>query len=781
MSWKKIRKSKLKNRKKMRIKRFISVIYLILLATMIGCSVKKYIPEDEFLYTGADLNLQTEVEDIKGLDDVEEELNELLRPEPNSKFLGMYIGLWAHYKGTQEKPGFINRFLNKKIGEKPVYFSQVTPSRTEELIINRLENRGFFYSTTNSEVIRKDKFAKVDYTATISEPYKLTEVVVERDSLELEKVIIELMKETTLDSGSRFDLQTLTAERNRIDLGLKDKGYYNFNSDYLIFEADTNISDSARLFKLYLRLKNNVPSNGIIPYMVDTINVFPNYSIDENSVKSDTVTLAGKNFIQDKKVFKPKLLNDYILIQKNERYNPTLSRLSSNRLSSIGNYKFVNLRYKELATSDSLGHLTANFYLSPMTKRSVRAELLAVSKSNNFAGPALNLVYRNRNLFKGGETLNLTGKVGYEFQIAGGEGRKGLQSLELGLGADLIFPRVIFFVPITEKFSYSVPKTKMGLSAEYLSRGGLYRLNSISAKYGYFWNANQFAYHEINPISVSVVNLSKTSPEFEQILDDNPFLKRSFEQNFIAGINYTFNYNKLNDRFRTHGYFFGLGLDFAGNTINLLNKISGKDDGKFLGLEYAQYGKMDFDLRYHLNIDKKQTIATRLFAGFGLPFGNSQSLPYIKQYFSGGPNSVRAFRIRSIGPGTYRPEDFSLNSFFDQSGDVRIEGNIEYRFPIVSLLKGALFMDAGNVWLMNENEALPGGKFTSNWWNQLAVGTGFGLRVDIEFFVIRFDLATPLRIPYLEEGERWGNSFDVGSKTWRKQNLIFNFAIGYPF
>lgn len=764
----------------MRIKGYISATYLLLIAAMLGCNVKRYIPETEFLYKGAELKIQTE-SDIKGLDDVEEELESLLRPEPNSKILGMYVGLWAHYKGTQEKPGFINRFLNKKIGEKPVYFSQVVPSRTEELIINRLENRGFFYSSANSEVSRGEKFAEIEYTVEVSEPYKLLEVVVERDSLEVDKEIIYLMKETKLDSGSRFDLNMLNFERNRIDSALKERGYYNFNSDYLIFEADTNISDSARLFKLYLRLKTNVPKNGIIPYTVDSINVFPNYAITEDGEKIDTVYLAGKNFIQGNDVFKPKLLNDYILIEKDKRYSPRLSRLSSNRLSSIGNYKFVNLRYEELSISDSIGHLKANFYLSPLTKRSVRAELLFISKSNNFAGPALNLIYRNRNLFHGGETLNLTGKIGYEFQIAGGEDRKGLQSLELGLGADLIFPRVIFFVPIKEKFSYSVPKTKMGIGVEYLSRGGLYRLNSISTKYGYFWNANKYAYHEVNPISLSVVNLSQTSPEFEQILDDNPFLRRSFEQNFIAGINYTFNYNKLNDRFRTHGYFLGVGLDFAGNTLSLVDKAFGKDDGKFLGLEYAQYGKMDLDLRYHLNIDNKQSIATRLFAGFGFPFGNSESLPYVKQYFSGGPNSVRAFRIRSIGPGTYRPEDFDVNSYFDQSGDIRIEGNIEYRFPIVSLLKGALFMDAGNVWLMNDNEALPGGKFTSSWWNELAVGTGFGLRVDIQFFVIRFDLATPLRVPYSPEGERWGNTFDIGSKTWRKENLIFNFAIGYPF
>ncbi|MEP0711068.1 BamA/TamA family outer membrane protein [Algoriphagus sp.] len=764
----------------MKIKKFISASYLLLLVAVLSCNVKKYIPEDEFLYTGATLDVKTE-EDIKGFKDVEEELESLLRPEPNSKILGMYVGLWAHYKGTKEKPGFINRFLNKKLGEEPVYFSQVTPSRTEDLILNRLENRGFFYSTATSEVTRKEKFASVSYSASISTPYKLTELVVARDSMEIDREIIALMDESLLEEGSRFDLNTLNAERTRIDSALKAKGYYNFNSDYLIFEADTNISDSARLFKLYLRMKRNVPTTGIIPYTIDSINVFPDYSIDENGQKIDTTYLDGKNFIQGEDVFKPRLLNDYILIQKGQRYNPKLSRLSSNRLSSIGNYKFVNLRYEALSTSDSLGHLKGSFYLSPMTKRSVRAELLAVSKSNNFAGPALNLVYRNRNLFKGGETLNLTGRIGYEFQIAGGEDRKGLQSLELGLSADLIFPRVIFFVPIKEKFSYSVPKTKMGLAAEYLSRSQLYNLNSVSANYGYFWNANKYAYHEINPISLNVVNLSKTSPEFEEILDENPFLRRSFEQNFIAGVNYNFNYNKLNDRFRTHGYFLGLGLDFAGNALNLIDKIGGNENGKILGLEYAQYGKVDLDLRYHLNISQNQAIATRLFAGFGFPFGNSGSLPYIKQYFSGGPNSVRAFRIRSIGPGTYRPEDFDVNSFFDQTGDVRIEGNIEYRFPIVSLLKGALFMDAGNIWLINENEALPGGKFTSDWWNQMAVGTGVGLRVDIEFFVIRMDLATPVRIPYLPEGERWGNSFDISSKTWRKENLIFNFAIGYPF
>ncbi len=752
---------------------------LLFLSTIFGCSVKKFIPDDEQLYTGAELKLETEtkIEDIK---DISGELNTLLQPEPNSKILGMRIGLWAYYKNQKDNPGFINRFLNKKIGEEPVYFSAVNIPNTQDFILNRLENRGFFYSSITSDVNQGDQFASVDYVAKVSTPYTLLEYQIEVDSLPIYQQIRTLTKDTDLDSASRFDLNSLKVERDRMDEALKALGYYNFNSEYLIFEADTNVSDSSRKFNLYLRLKKDVPEKSMVPYEITRINVFPNYSVNESAAKLDTTVVESKNFIQGNLVFKPELLNDYILIEKGQNYSPKLSSLSTNRLSSIGNYKFVNLRYDELEMSDSLGHLEANFFLSPMTRRSLRAELLGVSKSNNFAGPALNLTYRNRNIFKGGETFNLSTRIGYEFQIAGGD-RSNLKSFEYGIKGELIFPRVIFFVPIREKLSYSVPKTKMSLGFEYLSRGGLYRLNTFSANYGYFWNANRWVYHELNPISINLVNQTQTSPEFEEILDQNPFLRRSFEQNFIVGINYLFNYNKLVDDTRTHGIFVGTGLDVAGNLLNGLSNLTNSESGKLLGLEYAQYAKVDLDLRYYFRPVKEHTIATRLWAGVGMPLGNSLSLPYIKQFFSGGPNSVRAFRIRSIGPGSYQPDQNSTNSFFDQSGDIRLEGNVEYRFPIFSFLKGALFMDAGNIWLWNENDALPGGKFSKDWTKQLAVGTGVGLRVDVQFFVIRFDLATPLRIPYLPEGERWGNTFDIGSKTWRKEKLVFNFAIGYPF
>ncbi|MFT7205051.1 MAG: outer membrane protein insertion porin family, partial [Algoriphagus sp.] len=599
----------------------ISFMAIICLSTIFGCSVKKYIPENEQLYTGSKLKLETETS-IVDIKQISSELNELLRPEPNSKFLGIRIGLWAHYK--KEKSGFINRFLNKKIGEKPVYFSAINIEKTSDLILNRLENRGFFFSSVSSEVNRDEQFTSVDYVAKVSAPYTLLEYKIEIDSLPIYQQIRSMIEESTLDSASRFDLNSLKEERERIDKSLKKQGYYNFNSEYLIFEADTNLSDSARKFNLFLRLKKDVPEKSIVPYKITRINVFPNYSINETAEKLDTTIIEAKNFIQGNLVFKPELLNDYIQIEKGQNYDPNLSSLSTNRLSSIGNYKFVNLRYDELEIGDSLGNLEANFFLSPMTRRSLRAELLGVSKSNNFAGPALNLTFRNRNIFKGGETFNLSTRFGYEFQIGGGD-RSNLKSFEYGVKGELILPRVIFFVPIKEKLSYSVPKTKISLGFEYLSRGGLFRLNTFSTNYGYFWNTNSWIYHELNPISINLVNQTQTSPEFEDILDQNTFLKRSFEKNFIVGVNYLFNYNRLIDQTKQHGVFIGTELDVAGNSLNGLSNLTNSESGKLLGLEYAQYAKVDLDLRYYFRPVEEHIIATRFLAGVGIPIGNSLS------------------------------------------------------------------------------------------------------------------------------------------------------------
>lgn len=756
----------------MRIK---AIVLLLILACLQACSVKKFIPEDELLYTGASIEIESDTI-IPDKPELKSELESVLRPEPNTKILGSYFGLYFYYKAQKKHPGFINKFLNKKLGEEPVYLSDVELNSMQDLLLNRLENRGFFYSRVNYEVNRKEKAetANIDYRLHVPEPYTVETYQLDTDTAMVYHDIN--MENTLIKEDMRFDLPVFKAERERINNDLKEKGYYNFNPGFLIFEADTN-QYNLKKFDLYLRLKKDVPEKSIIPYKISNVNVYANYNVDEDSLTKHFKRYKNKNYFQDDLIFKPEYLDPYILIETGDYYDPDASRATSRRLSSIGSYKYVNIQYDEIETraKDSLGLIEANIFLSPLKKRAIRAEVKGVTKSNNFAGPHLAVSFTNRNLFKGGESLHITADVGYEYQLSSGN-KKGRSSVQLGLKNDLIIPRLIFPIEIdNDFFQYDIPRTKISLGGEYLSRSQLFTLTSLNTSFGYFWNANRFVSHELNPIDMNYVKLTNTTPEFQDILDLNPFLKSSFKKEFIAGLTYSFIYNGMIDLQKKNVFFLNTNVDLAGNTLSLFAKQNENGQEEILGLDFAQYAKFDADFRYHWRLGNEHVIATRLFGGYGIPYGNSDVMPFSKQYFAGGPYSVRAFQIRALGPGTYDP---SVNqqdlSYRDQSGNIRLEANAEYRFPIVTYLKGAVFMDAGNVWNSEGQDVtgLTGGEFSSNFINELGIGTGVGLRVDIQNFVIRFDLGIPLHDPRKDPGNRW--EFGITEP-------VFNFAIGYPF
>jgi len=648
----------------------------------------------------------------------------------------------------------------------------------EAVLRNRLENNGFFYSTTSSAFTEKGIEASLIYNVKVAAPYQMASFAIDTMASPLYEDVKQVTSTSNFKEKMRFDLSKMKLERQRIDTELKKKGYYNINSEFFIFQADTNQYKNKN-FDLYLKLKAEVPKKATVPYQIKHINIYPNYDLqDSTAIEADRFN--NKNYFQDSVFIKPKHLDRFITLNEGAYYDPQTSKNTARRLSSIGAYKYVNIQYKEIDSSltDSLGALEANIFLSPLTERAIRAELQAVTKSNNFTGPNLALTYSNRNLFQGGEVFNLSTNIGYETQFASGEDA-GLNSIELGLKGEVIFPRVLFPVKIDDDFfTYSIPKTKTTLAFNALSRSKLYTILSGSALFGYAWNANRFVSYEFNPISINYSWLAKTSPEFDDILNGNPSLQRSFDQQLIAGMTFSFTYNGLIDTNNPNQFYLNSTLDVAGNSISLLGKDAEPDEPKeFIGLQYAQYAKADVDFRFHHNFgeNKSQTIATRLFAGYGLAYGNSEVIPYVKQYFSGGPYSVRAFRIRSLGPGTYSEEEDtnSDGTFFDQTGNIRLEANVEYRFPLFSFFKGAIFADAGNVWNSKANPAFNGeDKFTSNFINELGMGTGVGLRIDVQGFVIRFDLAAPFHDPSLPEGERFDFKFD---------DPVLNFAIGYSF
>lgn len=753
--------------------KFIILFFVVLFVQ--SCSIKQYIPEDEKLYTGAEINMEIDTV-IEYRSDLQATLENVLRPKPNTKILGSYLGLYYYYKTQNDKGSFITRWLNKKIGEKPIYESSVVRTDNENILRNRLENYGFFYSAINSDFKETEKTAKAIYDLKVPAPYRMETYQLDTVTYPIYADIKAVLDENTFDKGMHFDLGKLKLERKRLDDELNRKGYYNFNEDLLIFEADTNQYNNKR-FDLFLKLKKEVPTKAIIPYKVKKINVYPNYNL------KDTLTLneerfEEKSYFQDTLFFKPKRLDDFITLNEDEFYNPEKSKNTARRLSSIGAYKFVNIQYKVLDTiaKDSLGALEADIFLSPLTKRAIRTELQAVTKSNNFAGPTLTSTFSNRNLFNGGEILNISASLGYETQVSSGD-NSGLSSLELELKSEIIFPRVIApFIFDKNFFKYSIPKTKMSLSVAYLDRSDLYTLTSGTALYGYVWNANKYITIEVNPISMNYTRLSNTTPAFDEILSENAFLASSFEQEFISGLTFLYTYNEMLDMSKTYQFYLESTVDIAGNSISLLGQESDEGNFKeFLGLQYAQYAKVDVDARYHYNFGNKNkhTLATRLFGGFGYAYGNSDVVPFSKQYFSGGPYSVRAFQIRSLGPGTFSEENNNTTTFFDKTGNIRLEANVEYRFPLYGFLKGAFFADAGNVWNSVASPDFNGqDKFTSNFIKELGIGGGFGLRIDVQNFVIRFDLAVPFHDPALPENQRWDFRFD---------EPVFNFAIGYSF
>jgi len=291
----------------------------------------------------------------------------------------------------------------------------------------------------------------------------------------------------------------------------------------------------------------------------------------------------------------------------------------------------------------------------------------------------------------------------------------------------------------------------------------------------------------LNPIDVSYTTVGNKSAAFNKLVKGNPFLEKSYEEKFIAGGNYSFTYNEQVVPGKKVQYYFHLISELTGNVFSLAKiiggeKISSDNPATIAGSIYSQYAKLSVDGRFYYNFPDKNKLAIRFFAGVAKTYGNSSVLPYSKQFFSGGPNSIRAFHINSVGPGTYE-QDTAKIGFLQLGGDVKLEMNTEYRFGIMRYLKGAVFVDAGNVWLLKANPENIGTPFMfSKFLNEIAVGAGVGLRVDVSFFILRFDLAMPLSKPWLEENHRWvGNQINFGSSTWRKENFILNVAIGYPF
>lgn len=772
-------------------------IALLLLLSLASCTATRFLKENETFYTGADIRFDTKGRRIPRKGAIEEELQTYITPKPNSTILGMRPSVWFYYiAGKAKKEKGLRHFIKTKLGSPPVLLKDATPERTATMLAGQLNNEGYFRSTATSEVKTRKKESKVIYNIELTSPYRLDSIHYPkgRDSV-YASILGDLKQTSLLKNRQRYDLARLQAEQERIEEQLENVGFFHFDDRYLIFEGDSTVGK--RQVDLTLRLEKGIPKNAQRIYKLRSVNIFPNYSLTRDSLAgvTDTTIVNGFNYIDDKHNFRPEIIADVINIKRGEIYSREAEQLTLSHLMGLGVFKYVNIKFNDVHPDSS--RLDANIYLTPLRKKSLRAEVQAVSKSNNFVGPGVSGSFTNRNFLGGAELLQLKLNTAYEWQISR-QNQGPLNSFEAGLESSLTIPRFISPIRIDYNSRKYLPKTVIKAGFNFQNRVNYYRLSSLNMGYGYVWRESADKSHELYIADVNYVRTDKKSAEFDSLIDVNPVLANSFEDQFIIGTRYSYTINtQLRDepvqpyekqKFRTHNFYFNTNIDVAGNLLNLAQSIASSrgEPYELFGSPYSQYVKGDVDFRYYWQFDERNKLVSRLIIGAGFPYKNSATLPYIKQFSIGGSNSIRAFQARSIGPGTYNVRgeaegEEKQTLFIDQRGDLKLEGNVEYRFDIFKALKGALFLDAGNIWLLKEDSTRAGGQFhTSTFLKQLAAGTGIGLRFDFSFFVLRLDTAFPIRKPY--EADPWViRDIDFGSKQWRQNNLIFNIAIGYPF
>ncbi|MES2388346.1 MAG: BamA/TamA family outer membrane protein [Bacteroidota bacterium] len=756
-----------------------------------ACNNIKYLPPNDDLYVGHKLKIESDYK-VKNEKKVESELEDVIKPQPTSSILGLrpQLSIYNHVAEPNKETGF-KHWLKYSAGKPPVLFSRVNVQQVETLIQNRLYNMGFFDVKVKSEEHRKNRKVSMKYTVTVKKRYVIKELKWNKNGDSLDYDIWKYTAEKSIvKPGDFYDLETLKQERTRIDARLKNYGYYYFDPDYLVFKADSNLKTAEVSLSIFH--KKDMPDKALLRYKVNKIVINTNYKIpgDTAHVKyymPDTV--KGKHFwhISNNSVFRAKVIKRSIFLKHNDFYSREKHNLSLNRLSGLGTFKYVNIRLKSLDSTGDQGLLDAYVSLSPMRKKTITGEFSGVTKSNNFAGPAVRLTFKDRNLSHGAEQLIVNLSAGFETVISGPT--KGLNSYQLGGDISLNFPKFVLPWKARNSKLYT-PKTFIKTGYQLQNRVNFFFLNSFNFQFGYNWSENANIQHTLIPININYVSVSQQSDSFKRLLTGNPLLRRSFEQQFILGTQYSYTYSNQSQTYRQNNMYFNANLDLSGNMIYAAHRTFGapKDStGSYTLFKkpYSQYTRLDADYRFYHKITETSMLAMRAYGGYGISYGNSVTMPYVKQFFSGGNNSIRAFQARSIGPGSYRSPDLNNGfSYFDQTGDIKLEANIEYRFDLAfTFLKGAVFLDAGNVWLARPDSSRPGANFqAAKFMSQMAIGTGFGVRVDVSFFVLRLDLGVPLRIPYNPEGDKWIKSLPgFGSSDPNKQNLVLNIAIGYPF
>ena len=745
-------------------------IFLLIAIFLYACSNTKYLPKGQKLYTGGQVNIVNKgiSKNESGL--LKTDLEGLLRPKPNASFLGLRpkLYLW-NITQTTKKKGF-RAWLHRK-GEPPVFVSSVDLNTNSQILTNRLQNISYFQASITGDTVSKGLTAKAVYTANTGPGYKIRKVIFPGDKNSLDTAVAGTATQTYLKPGASYNLDIIKNERIRIDARLKEEGFYYFAPEDLIMRIDSTIANHQ--VDVIVKVKDATPDKARRIYTINKIYVYPNYSLRDTSLKLDSAEqYRWFNIIDPKHTVNSWAFKNTVLLHPGDVYNRTAHGQSLNRFVELGPFKFVKNRFEDVSTDSP--KLNVFYQLTQYPKKSLQFETLLRTTSANYNGTQVNLSYRNRNFFKGAELFTFTIFGSTDGQVGGANG--GYPLSQIGAQATLSWPR--FISPKDFKADNAfIPHTNLSLGYSIVNRKQLYNLNSYNGSFGYQWKQNIHKSHELIVLGITYVNPQSVTKLYDSVLraSGDPTLKHVIDPQFTWGPSYHFTYDNTTETYRTNTFFYKGGISLSNNLLGIVqgaDTLKGKVKTLF-GTPFSQYIKIDNDLRFYHKISRNSNFATRIFVGAGLPYGNSTIIPYSQQFFIGGANSLRGFRARSVGPGTVDAQaNVGTRTFLpDESGDIKIEANAEFRPKLFSIVYGALFVDAGNVW--NAKSHQPGGTFGPNFLSQMAVDAGVGLRFDVTVLVLRTDLGFPLIKPWLPAGQR--------TVPISLNQSILNIAIGYPF
>ena len=765
--------------------RFILPFFFLILL-LSSCNPTKYVPQDETLLDRNHISVNK-----AGISRAD--LEPLVKQKPNKRIFGVRFHLGLYNLSNTSKEKWPHSWL-RKIGEEPVIYDPYATAKSVDQMQSYIASKGYFDSGVKDTVKTARQQSEVFYNVNLKAPYTIRNLYYEFADTLIEQWYFFDSINCLITRGKPIDVDVLKAEQTRFERFIKDRGFYGFSGDHIHFRVDSTIGnrevDIYYGVKKFMRIDNEsriteVPHS---IYKIRNIYIYPDF-VPRDALEGgaaylnslDTIFYDGYYIISPGK--KPEIKNDLIIqmlyLRSGARFSVTNTEQTQSHLLALKTFRLVNIFYNEvLGTSYRVGEeleLDCTIQLTLLSQQSYKVEVEGTHSDG--LGGALNLVYQHKNLFRGAELFNLKLKGAYETLSQDSI----MHSMEYGAETSLRFPKFLLPFIKTEGFIKKYNPTTTLLAAYNYQKLPFYTRKMANATFGYNWNGNAYTTHIVNPLQLNIVKLDTIDPAFRERIESSSYLAYSYRDVTILGSSYSFIYSNQTIRRSKDYWFVRVNAETSGNLLGLISKLAKfqKTEGSYniLGQSFAQYFRADIDLRYNVIINDVSSVVYRGFVGASIPYGNSKAIPFEKQYFGGGANGIRAWQVRTLGPGSFLPD---TSKFLNQTADIKIEANTEYRFNLFWILEGALFLDVGNIWTFREDSTQTGSQFKINkFYKDLAIGTGAGLRIDLDFVLIRADFGLKLRDPWLPPGDR----FILSTRPYDKFRDYYSFVIGigYPF